>query len=190
MSITNPANVSCIYGTNGNNITWTITGLNPSTGAYVIFRNGTSIANCTWASGISITWNVDGLAAGSYNYTILATNGAGAIVHDTVIVKVIPNYTPAITHPADITYTAGQAGNTISWTITDASTGTRSYIVYHNGTSIASGSWTSGVAVAKNVDGLAAGSYNYTIVASDGLGGVVMDGVVVTVLNELHHAPC
>jgi hypothetical protein len=90
---------------------------------------------------------------------------------------------PTITHPADISYNLGMTGNQISWTITDASTGTRSYTIYRDGSSIASGSWTSGTPVTKNVDGLAAGSYNYTIVAADGLGGSVQDTVIVNVLD-------
>jgi hypothetical protein len=182
-SITRPADIIYTVGQIGNVISWTITDTAPGMRNYTIYHDGTSITSGLWINGTPITQTVDNLPLGSHNYTIIATDGLNGSVQDSVIVMVNPNIAPIITCPADITYTSGQIGSTITWTITDTSTGMRSYTIYCNGTLISSGSWTSGVAVAKNVDGIAVGSNNFTIVASDGLGGVVTDGVVVTVLN-------
>jgi len=91
---------------------------------------------------------------------------------------------PTITHPADISYNLGAIGNQISWTITDASTGTTSYTIFRNSTSITSGSWTSGVPITESVEGLGVGSYNYTIIATDGLGGSVQDTVIVKIVSN------
>ena len=93
-------------------------------------------------------------------------------------------FTPSINHPSDITYSLGSTGNSISWTITATNTGTTGYTIYRNGTSIATGSWTSGIPVTITFYGLAAGIYNYTIVASNGLGGLVQDTVIVTVMSN------
>jgi hypothetical protein len=180
-TITQPADITYTAGQTGNSIWWTVTDATTSTRSYTIYRNGTSVASSSWASGSPVTRNVDGLSIGDYNYTIVATDGYGGTVSDMVLVHVVPNVSPTITQPSDVTYTAGQTGNTISWTATDATTGTRSYTIFRNGTSVASGMWTSGSAVPYKVDGLTAGVYNFTIVFYDGLGGSVQDIVLVNV---------
>ena len=91
---------------------------------------------------------------------------------------------PSITHPSDITYRAGATGNSISWTITSSVSDNMTYAIYRNGTLIATGSWTSGTPVTIAIDDLAAGIYNYTIVATDGLGGSVQSSVLVTVTPQ------
>jgi len=181
-TITHPVDLQYFLSQTGNSISWTVTDLNVGLASYTIYRNDSLIASGPWTSGLPVTRNVDGLAIGSYNYTIVATDGLGGSVQDTVIVNVL-NVAPTITHPSDISYVVGLTGNQISWIITDASTGTRGFTLYRNGILIASGSWASGVPVMKNVDGLAIGSYNYTIVAIDGLGGSVQDTVIVNVTS-------
>lgn len=107
------------------------------------------------------------------NITSLSVNDSGTYF------SIIGN--PTITQPADITYNQGATGNSISWTIKDTSIGVTGYTVYRNGTSVATSSWTNNTAVTITIDGLAAGSYNYTIVATNGRGGSSSDTVIVTV---------
>ncbi|HME52686.1 MAG TPA: PQQ-binding-like beta-propeller repeat protein [Candidatus Lokiarchaeia archaeon] len=183
-SITHPNDITYIGGCTGNNISWTITGKTTSNGSYTLHSNATPDVSGPWTSGTPVTNSIDGLMIGSYNYTIVATDANGGSVQDTVIVTVIPNVVPVITHPADITYVAGSTGNSISWTIIDATTSTRTYRIYRNYSSVTNGTWTSGTPVTCTVDGLSPGTYNYTIVAGDGLGGWVVDWVIITV-----HAP-
>nr|MDO8116923.1 hypothetical protein [Candidatus Sigynarchaeota archaeon] len=52
-------------------------------------------------------------------------SGAGWIAVDNIVVTHADE--PVITHPPDITYTAGQTGYVISWTITDVNASTRIY---------------------------------------------------------------
>jgi hypothetical protein len=178
MTITNPADISYTYGQTGYSISWTVTGYSGSSSLQVL-RNGTQVLAGGWTSGIPIMVSVDGLSPGIYNYTIIASDGYGKQVIDMVIVTVnSPSMT--ITHPADITYTYGQTGNSISWTVTGYD-GSSSYQILRNGTSIFSGSWTSGSPITRSVDGLNPGSYNYTIIASDGHGKQVSDTVIVNV---------
>ncbi len=183
--ITHPPDISYTIGQTGYMVSWTITDSIVTTPLYTIYVNGSPSTNGPWASGVAVLQSVDGLAIGSYNYTIVATDGTGFSVQDTVIVNVIANQAPTITHPADISYTWGYSGYYITWIITDAGTGTRSYTIYVNGSSLISGSWTSGSSLSRNVDGLAIGSYNYTVIATDGLGGSVQDEVIVNVLNGI-----
>ena len=91
------------------------------------------------------------------------------------------NVAPMITSPGDVVYAAGTTGHSISWTVTDTTTAATSYIVYQNESPVASGSWASGSPILQLIDGLLAGSYNFTIVVLNGLGGIATDQVWVIV---------
>jgi len=123
-----------------------LTGVN---GTYVADPSG-QVRTYTWASSFTFFWPY----IRGYSFTYTRVGG-----------------TPAISSPGTITYRQGTTGHSISWTITDSSTGTATYQVLTNGTLASSGSWTSGVPVTISVDGLSPGSYNYTIAVDDGLGG-------------------
>ncbi len=181
-TVTNPADTQYTVGQTGKTITWTLTDLSTGTTSYSILRNASGIDSGSWTTGVPVTVGIDGLSIGSYGYEIVAADGLGGSVLDIVIVNVIANVPPAISSPAAVQYPVGQTGNKIPWTLTDAGTGVANYTVYRNGTAILMGSWTSGIPVDINVDGLAVGSYNYTIVATDGLGSSVRDTVLVNVV--------
>ena len=182
-TITHPADITYTVGQTGYSLSWTITDATTGTRYYTIYQDGYVMASGSWSSGTPVTRSVDGLLSGSYNFTIVATDGLGGSVQDSAVVTVLSNAQPSITHPADITYAAGQVGNVISWTITDMTTGTRSYAILRNGSPVGSGTWTTGIAISLHIDGLSPGTYNFTITATDGLGGSVQDTVLVTVLN-------
>ena len=57
------------------------------------------------------------------------------------------------------------------------------YVIYRNGTQIATGSWSSGINITIDVDGLKAGIYNFTIMFVDSFGNSASDDVLVTVLS-------
>ncbi len=184
-SVTQPPNITFVPGQPVDLLSWTITDAGTALRSYTIYCNGTSIANSSWVSGTPITRSIGNLPIGIYNYTIVAADGLGESVRNTVIVTVIPNGLPSITHPADVTYTVGRNGNTISWTITDVTTNICTYTIYCDGTLIATGSWTSGIPVTISVDGLARGMYNYTIVVTDGLNGSAQDTVIIPVEADI-----
>jgi hypothetical protein len=76
----------------------------------------------------------------------------------------------------------------LSSTIADRSTwATRTYLVYRNGIPVESGFWVHSLPVFWNVDGLAAGSYNFTIVVTDGLG---LTGRGTTIATVSATQPC
>ena len=60
-----------------------------------------------------MTISVDGLAVGTYNYTIVATDGLGGSVQDTVIVSVTPTVPSA---PQNLQAVAGSGKVSLSWT--------------------------------------------------------------------------
>ena len=123
---------------------------------------------------------------GFYNYTIIATDGYGANVSDQVIVGVFAgDIPPQITHPSDLQFVKGSGAENITWVITDPDVSGPTYIIYQNGTQITSQSWVSNVPIVIQVGTLDVGSYNYTIIATDGLGANVSDQVIVGVIADV-----
>ncbi len=180
--ITHPSDVTYDYSTTGHQISWTITDLYYENHSYAIHRDGFELRNQTWASGAEITIAIDELSINAYNYTIIVIDGYGGIIQDQVDVTVL-NYAPTCTSPpGEFSYVQGSEGNEISWTIYDSSVSNPTYTIYRDGDLIQSStSWSSGVAITINVDGLSEGSYSYSITAIDGLGGTYQDTVTITV---------
>ncbi|MFX0113225.1 MAG: nitrous oxide reductase family maturation protein NosD [Candidatus Hodarchaeota archaeon] len=86
-TLDSPADVTYTVGTTGHTITWQPSDANPYW--YQIFRDGVAIANTTW-DGTAITLALDGLAVGTYNYTIVVLDRLGYRTTDEVLVKVEP----------------------------------------------------------------------------------------------------
>ncbi len=181
--ITHPSDQTIVEGSVAQ-ILWTVTDpdtvVNPS---YKIYQNDVEIKGDFWNSGVSIVISISDLTQGTYEIEFLAEDGLGGQVSDEVLIHVTapPNTNPTITTPEDIKVVAGTSGVTINWTVTDPNIGVTAYKIYRNGTEIASATWISGKEIAISLEGLTVGDYNYTIVAEDGLGGVVKDEVLVTV---------
>jgi hypothetical protein len=151
--------------------------------AVALDLSGNPLWNCTcggtgWDEGQGVAVSPGGIfLAGS-------TRPAGAPApagNDASLIHLVPNISPMITSPLDVAYTAGSTGNTIFWNASDTNTGAPRYVITRNGTEIANGNWSTNVLIGLVIDGLLAGSYNYTIIITDGYGGSVKDTVIVTV---------
>jgi hypothetical protein len=81
----------------------------------------------------------------------------------------------SIEGPVDFAYEYSATGNTITWTITD---GSGTYLITLDGEILEIDSYTSGVPITINVDGLGIGASTYDISA-----GGVNDSVIVNVYN-------
>jgi hypothetical protein len=100
LTINSPTDITYNKTTTGNRIVWTPTGTDGIYPKYLLYRNGTNIANGTWKSGNNIEVNVDGLNEGVYNYTIVLKNGLGTVLQDTVFVSVVIPPSPPTTEPS------------------------------------------------------------------------------------------
>ena len=58
------------------------------------------------------------------------------------------------------------------------------YIIYQDGTQVASGSWENNVAIIINIDGLDKGSYSYRLDVFDSDGNKATDTVLVDVTGD------
>ena len=76
------------YGTTGHSLSWYAYDEEPS--HYEIYKDGELVESDAWYSGVPIIHNIDNLAVGSYNYTIVVVDEEGSSVKDTVIVTVNP----------------------------------------------------------------------------------------------------
>jgi ABC-type transport system substrate-binding protein len=77
--------VTYSQGTTGNEIVWEVTDEDPLD--YTIYQDGSIAVTDDW-NGSNIVHNVDGLAAGTFNFTLILTDISGHIVTDTVRVIV------------------------------------------------------------------------------------------------------
>jgi hypothetical protein len=169
----------------GKVIDWVITDALVFNPTYSIYQNGT--LNCTksWVSGNNTNFSLSGLPVGSYNFTIIVNDGQGFITQDTVIVTVVANLAPTITHLGDQNIALGATGKSLSWTMVDFNMPSPWYTLYRNNIEIANGTWGSSVPVSHSLDGLPAGSYSYVLAVVDGAGGAVNDSVSVSVVANL-----
>jgi hypothetical protein len=168
---TDPGQVTGLSATvSGNNVTlnWTA----PSAGgsgcsitSYTVKRGGTTIASPT-----GTTYADDGLAAGSYSYTVTANNQYGSGTPSSPANATVTSGSCSA-DPGQVTgLTATVSGSNVSLTWTAPSAGgtgctISSYTVKRGGTTIASPTTTT---YADN--GLAPGTYSYTVAANNQFG--------------------
>ncbi len=172
-------------GSIGNNISWTIIGIEVDSGSYQITRNGSNIDSGGWVNGSPVEISVDGLDIGSYNYTLSATSGTVDPQEASIDVSVIPSSERIeISSASTFGYEINSTGNFISWTINGINLVNGFYQITFNGSTIDSAGWSDGETVITNVDGLPLGSYTYTLEATGGTADPQEKSIVVTVMTE------
>ncbi len=174
--IDSPSDVTYEYGDTGNSITWNPTSTN-ETDSYTITMNGTEVESGDW-DGTAITIDVDGLSLGTYVYSLTVNDTLGNEASDTVNVFVVDTTNPTINSPNDITYVRGETGNSITWSPSDEFPS--SYVIQRGGVEVDAGSWD-GTSISWSVDGLEAGTYQFTLIVVDTSGNSNTDSVIVTV---------
>jgi len=84
--ITHPTDISYDEGETGNTITWQVNSSADTSGAYTVYRNGSTWTTGTWSNATNFQVNVDGCLPGPWNFTISAADSQGNAT-DTVIVR-------------------------------------------------------------------------------------------------------
>jgi hypothetical protein len=181
-AIDHPADVAYTHGDTGSSITWNPTDIVPDN--YEIYRDATLVDSGAW-DGSAITISVDGLSPGTYVYKCLAYNDLDIFASDEVTVTVAADTTdPTTNSPEDLTYTVGQEGNKITWTVSDDHPA--SYEITRDGVVVADGDWTSDMTtISINVDGLDPGIYEFVLTITDIGGNTASDTVVVNVAADM-----
>jgi len=177
-------------------------GNNGMASGYVVkYSNSGSISESNWDSANTYTPSWTPLVAGSNEAHIISNLSLNTQYWFAIkAYDEVPNYgdisnspngktlaieeatPPIVGSPPDITYEEGTIGHVISWNATDDNPG--NYLIYKDGFEVDSGGWTSDTPIKINVDGLAVGTYNYTIVVSDMFNNTVIDTVFVNVTSS------
>ncbi len=177
--IDSPEDVTYSEGSSGNSIIWTPEDFNPS--LYTVYLDGSTYVNGLWnSSSESISVDIDGLALGDYNFTLVVEDTYGNTASDIVWVTVVDGTPPAIEGPADYSYNEGTTGHVLKWNFSDSHPNT--FTLYRNGSIIQSGTWTgTSSSLEASIDFLQIGRYNFTLVVTDDYDNVASDSVWVDV---------
>ena len=141
------------------------------------------------SEGLRITVHVDFLKIDGClsHYTMSAVNitteeSTGELTLERMDIEQYTDRTgPTLDHPADISYSVGETGNSITWNPSDEHP--VSYQVLLDGTLVKAGDWNStSDQVTVIVDGLDVGAHNYTIIVTDIAGNIATDEVIVSVV--------
>ncbi|MFW9909957.1 MAG: hypothetical protein ACFFEF_15420, partial [Candidatus Thorarchaeota archaeon] len=178
-TIDSPIDMIINEGDISKNITWSPSDANPS--SYEVFDDSVSWQSGSW-EGSAITIQLSSLGLGTHNITLAVWDLAGNMASDQVDVTVLDGTPPTIDSPANVTYSEGSTGYSITWDPND--THTSSYEIYEDGVSVKSGTWNASIeTISVSVDGLTVGTYNYTIVVTDIGSNTIADTVYVIVYD-------
>jgi hypothetical protein len=147
-----------------------------------IFNDDTGIGYAGWDDWNPVFSADPHVTSGPFRLTSYQTGDWYELTPNPLFYYPLPNPAPVIAAIADFSYVVGTTGNEIHWEVSDDNP--LSYVVMKdlNVTPVASGLWN-GSDIIVNVDGLAVGSYNYTLALIDYSANFVMDSVVVTVVE-------
>ena len=179
----NPANNTIDISYTGNIISWGAMDFFPS--QYTLYDNNSVFATGIWNTD-SVNFNLDSLAVGMHNLTIVFNDTSGNLVFSTVWVTVITDTVPpSITSQPTVTvFQDIQSGKSVSWTAIDDKH-PANYTLYINGNVFSSGTWMNNTAIVIPFSGLTAGVYNFTINFNDTMGNLVSDTVWITIFADV-----
>lgn len=184
-TINHPEDILYPVGTLNHSITWTPYDIRPDT--YKIFRNSILVQLGHWnASTETISINIDGLAIGQYEYTIVVSDITG--IHDTtdtVMVTVVEETQPPIVgNLPDVDYYRDSVSYTLNWTVYDENP--LRYELFRNGSVLFNNTWNSGEwSIEYDVGNECVGVYNITLRLTDTEGHITIDTVIVTCWDNL-----
>ncbi|UYP48704.1 hypothetical protein NEF87_004989 [Candidatus Lokiarchaeum ossiferum] len=141
-------------------------------------------------SSIGNMWNLTmmGNFWDDYNGEDKDTNSIGddpyAITGEIKDFLPIFNHDPMIMPIMNHSYIFESTENIVNWTVFDMISFDAFYEVYQNGELILSGDDWTPEEIVINIDGLEVGSYNFTLIVFDGLGGINSNQIDVSVVNN------
>ncbi|MDR3596005.1 glycosyl hydrolase family 18 protein [Clostridium sp.] len=176
-------------------LTATVPANNTAT-SYQVMEGTTQVATGTLVAGQTttqtVTYNVTGKSAGTYNYTVVVNDTTSSATSSQVSVTVsapVSNTLQAATLSASA---VNNGAYTLTATVPANNTAT-SYKVMEGTTQVATGTLIAGQAttqtVTYNATGKSAGTYNYTVVVNDATSSATSNQVSVTVPTVAANLP-
>ncbi len=118
-----------------------------------------------WNDTNPIYLSVDNLPSNTYNYTLNIADDFFHNLTSTVMVHIRTDVPPVVSPWTTSAYYQGTIGNWIAWNVTGNTNYNPTYALYRNGSPLGNSSWSSGQTLNFTIDGLAIGTYNYTLAA-------------------------
>lgn len=179
--IESPGDSEYILGTSNVTLTWNVTDRYP--GELDFYVDGTLNNTMSWTNQTSYTFNATGFKIGIYKLKLVAIDLNDNHAENTITLRVYENITPVITAPEDISFYYTEAGHSIRWNLTDPYLD--SYVLYRNGTEIASGPLSEDEPFYRYyLTSLEIGTYNFTLWVNDTSSNWASDQVIVTVMRD------
>ncbi len=120
------------------------------------------------------------LQYGIYHLEVRAYDPSDNYISQKLRVIVIDSFSPSVDSPSDIVFFEGEEGHVITWNVSDCNPS--SYEILMDGISVESGQWTSDIDfIQYSLDGLASGTYVFSIILTDVAGNTNSDEVQVTI---------
>jgi len=83
-----PTDISFTTGSTGHSVSWTFSDPDVNGPTYVVYLDGAVHTSGTWISDLPVIVNIDSIPVGVHNITIVARDGLGGCVQETVFVTV------------------------------------------------------------------------------------------------------
>ena len=182
VSITNPANGTTVAAPANLTVTASATDADGTVQQVAFYQNGQLIGSSA-TSSYSVPWN--GVAAGSYTLTAVATDNLGATTTSAPVNVTAVNDVPptiAIVSPANAATFTAPATITVLATASDSDGTVASVAFYANGQLIGSDTASPYSVAWANV---AAGTYTLTAVATDNLGETTTSAAITITVSSI-----
>lgn len=165
-SINDHLNLTMIENSLGNVIVWISTEFHPDT--YDLFLDNFKIvSDQIWQSGQQIIIPIDSLIKGEYNYTIIIYDTSGNSITDQLIVSVVDLTIPLVVEFSLqlIQYIEGSSNNLLQIIASDLYA--NNFTILLDGVIYQSGEWETNILQLIDINGLAKGVYNISLVVWD-----------------------
>ncbi len=120
---------------------------------------------------------------GPHTIQVIGVDNSGLFYSSNIRQFRIDTLAPEILAPSEIIYEEGATGNTISWSVSDASP--KNYTIKRDGNPIDDGEWISESPISISVDSLSDSTYTYTLEVDDEVGNSNSNDVSVIVLPSV-----
>ena len=134
-----------------------------------------------WALGGVYAISLVEVTAAGMDVDIILDNGT-TVYEFFVDAAIADADAPVLSSPADLSFTVGDTGKEIAWTVTDLNSGTYSITV--DGVEDDTGAWNTGDTITYDVSSFAIGTYAVVLNATDSQGNSATDSVQVVVADE------
>jgi hypothetical protein len=152
-------------------LSWHIQDTTINNPIFLLSLNGSFVKDGCWSHNHIINYTLPELDPAEYNVSMLLIDGYGDPVQYDTKVLVLRNESPILPSINSVLLSENSTSYPLSMKISDDTVFQGQYFIYRNSSLILNGSWISDSTFLLTFGNLSLGNWNYTIIATDGLGG-------------------